>query len=476
MGIINTVAHWYKVLKISHSDNDLIAGIQQRQLRKLLRYAVANSEFYQDLYKGIDLDACLLSDLPTVTKAVMMDNYNRFVTDKRLKLKDLQSWVNDRRNAGRYYLGEFIPFLTSGSTGQNALISYHRDAVEVVKATLFASYPFQANRSINGHIKTTVGYLVGRKPRVAAVLVPGGNIHQFYARIPTYHRFFMDLKFFSVLDPLDRNIEELNKFQPDQIMTNSFFIALLAQEQLAGRLQIGFKHPMSYIAGFGEVLTGHTRELATKAWNMIAQDSYGAMECYLMATSCQKHGNLHQMSHLGIIEIVDRNCNPVPPGQYGEKILLTNLFNITQPLIRYEIEDIVGFADHNCSCGSPLPTLLPVQGRAKDFFYFKKADGGYEKFLPNLLIIPLNYMQEIRQFQFVQTDRNELSVNYVLQRRTPDMERKLEQTITKVLAQKGLENHVTLKFHRVETIARDERSGKYKPVISLGPPSNLDTP
>lgn len=376
MGAINTVANWYKILKIIHSGKGSIEDLQQQRMRRLLGHAMSKSEFYQDLYRGIDLENCSLQDLPIVTKAAMMDNYDRFVTDKRLKLHEIRRWVKDNQNDEKLYLGEFYPFTTSGSTGANALITYHRKAVDVIQAGLFANYPFQPERSIYDHIKTIAGYLFGSRPRIAVILVSRGNIYQFFKRVPTLHRLFINLRVFSLMDDLDRIVKELNEFQPDQLITNAFFIALLAQEQLAGRLNIAFKHPMSYIAGVGEVLTEHTRELASKAWNMKIQDTYGAMECYLMATSCSVYDHLHVLSYLCIIEIVDRNYKPVPQGQYGDKILLTNLFNFTQPIIRYEIDDVTGYATQRCECGSPLPTLLPLPGRTIDNFYFKKPHGG----------------------------------------------------------------------------------------------------
>ena len=95
-----------------------------------------------------------------------------------------------------------------------------------------------------------------------------------------------------------------------------------------------------------------------------------------MATSYAEFGNLHAMSDLCILVIVDRDNNPVAPGQYGEKILLTNLLNYTQPIIRYEIEDVSGYANQSCRCGLSFPTLLPIQGRTTDFMYFRKPQGG----------------------------------------------------------------------------------------------------
>jgi putative adenylate-forming enzyme len=475
MGIINTIASWYKILKIIHSDINSIEKLQLQRLRRLLRYATDKSEFYRDLYQGIDLENCSLQDLPIVTKAAMMDNYDRFVTDKRLKLHEIQTWAKDKQNDGNFYLGEFSPFMTSGSSGANALITYHRKALEVIQASLIANYPFQPKRSIYDHIHTIGGYLFGKKPRVAVITVPRGNLDPLFKRVPTLRHLFINMKILSMLDPLDRIVEELNKYQPDQLTSNTFFIALLAQEQLAGRLNIAFKHPMSYIAGSGEVLAEHTRELASRAWNMKVQNTYGAMECYLMATSCRTYDHLHLMSYLCMIEIVDRRYKPVPQGQYGEKILLTNLFNFTQPIIRYEIEDVTGYANQSCECGSPFPTLLPVQGRTTDFFYFKNPRGGYDQFPPNILNAWLLYMHEVRQYQIVQTARNELTFIYVSQNRAINIEQKLKQALAEALAQRGFEDHVSLRFKQVESIPRHERSGKYKPMISLGAPNGLDT-
>jgi phenylacetate-coenzyme A ligase PaaK-like adenylate-forming protein len=402
----------------------------------------------------------------------MMDNYDRFVTDKRLKLYEIQNWVRDQQNDANFYLGEFSPFMTSGSSGEYGLITYHRKELDVVRASGLANIPFQPKRSLYDHIRTISGYFFGKKPRIAVLVIPRGTVEPMFRRIPTLHRLFITVKIISLLDPLDQIVEKLNEFQPDQLYSSSFFIALLAQEQLAGRLNLAFSHPMSFISGVGEVLTEHTKNLALEAWNMRIQDTYGAVECYIMATSCSEGDHLHTLSNLCIIEIVDQYNNPVPHGQYGEKILLTNLFNFTQPIIRYEIEDVTGYANLNCDCGSPFPTLLPVKGRTTEFLYFKKPQGGYEQFHPYIIRIPLFYMHDVRQYQIVQTARNELTFIYALQNQAVDIEQELIQTLNEALAQRSLENHVKVHLKQVDSIPRHERSGKYKYVISLGMPND----
>ena len=475
MGVINTIAEWYKILKIIHKNNGATEEFQQRRLRRLLRYAFDHSEFYRALYQGIDLKSCSPRDLPIVTKTAMMDNYDRFVTDRRLKLHEIQKWTKDPQNVEKFYLGEFSPFFTSGSTGQNALITYHRKATETIQASLLANYPFKPERSVFDHIQKGAGFLFSKRPRVAVMTTPKGNVFQIFKRVSRLHCLFLNMKIFSYMDPLEQNVEELNKFQPDQLISAAFYIALLAQEQLAGRLHLAFHHPEAYIASCSEILTEHTRVLASKAWNMKINDLYGATECFHIATSCSASSCLHLMNYLCILEVVDGHNEPVPQGQYGEKILLTNLVNFVQPIIRYEIEDVTGFASQSCQCGSPLLTLLPLQGRTKDVFYFKRPQGGYKQIPPMGLQAALYNIYEVRQYQIVQTAQNELTCIYVPEEKAINIEPKLRQALQEVLAKRDLDQHVTLRLRHVEFIPRDARSGKYRPTISLDAPEGLDT-
>ncbi len=41
-----------------------------------------------------------------------------------------------------------------------------------------------------------------------------------------------------------------------------------------------------------------------------------------------------------VIEIVAEDGRPVPPGRPGANVLLTNLINYAQPLIRYALTDV----------------------------------------------------------------------------------------------------------------------------------------
>ena len=475
MGLTRFFHNYYTALRCNYSSYQHILRIQNRRLRNLLLYATQNSEFYRDLYDGIDVVHCRLGDLPVITKSAMMDNFDRLVTDSGIKLQKIQEWTAEKNNFGKMYDGKFLPVPSSGSTGNYALVVYDRRAVDIIQSGLLARHPLLNRTSLFTHLKMLVMQLLGHKTRIAIMTAPRGNIAFFAKNAPPFHRRFGELKFLSTLDPIEEIVATLNEFKPDGLSANSFLLPILAQEQLAGSLNIKFDRPTSFLVGAAEPLTEHTRGLALKAWNMNIQNDYGASECFFMATSCQQFGQLHAMSDLCILEAVDENYKPVPPGQCGEKILVTNLANSVQPIIRYEIEDIVGYAGQPCKCGLPFPTLLPMQGRKFDYLYFQKPQGGYERIHPYRLTVSLYYLHELKQYQIIQTKRNELTFIYVPQSDESKIEKQLQQTLENDLRNAGLESRVRLKLKRVEAISRDHQSGKYKVVNSLPGPPDIDS-
>lgn len=83
-----------------------------------------------------------------------------------------------------------------------------------------------------------------------------------------------------------------------------------------------------------------------------------------MAVDCD-HGWLHVNSDWVVLEPVDADHAPTPPGIASHTVLLTNLANRVQPLIRCDLGDSVLARPDPCPCGSPFPAIR-VQGRRDD--------------------------------------------------------------------------------------------------------------
>ncbi len=92
-----------------------------------------------------------------------------------------------------------------------------------------------------------------------------------------------------------------------------------------------------------------------------------------MAFSCD-HDWLHVNSDWVILEPVEKDFHPTPAGEPSHTVLLTNLANRIQPLIRYDLGDSVLMRPDSCPCGSSLPAIR-VAGRHDDVLRLKAADG-----------------------------------------------------------------------------------------------------
>ena len=80
---------------------------------------------------------------------------------------------------------------------------------------------------------------------------------------------------------------------------------------------------------------------------------------------------MHIADDLVILEPVDTQGNIVPYGQPADRVLLTNLYNLDQPLIRYDIADGMTITDAPCPCGCAHRRITDVQGRMDGVFEFR---------------------------------------------------------------------------------------------------------
>ena len=479
MGVPRIISLIVQLTRRNLADPAEIAAVQEKRFRKLLRRAVAGSAFYRELYKGKDLKTCRLTDLPTVNKKQMMANFDDFVTDRRLKRTEIRKWLEDKNNLGKMYLKKYILFHTSGTTGENALVVYDRRALDHIHAVVIARHALEAEPTGWEKLKIFFETTFREHHRLATVVMTGGPYPAYTAALftPPLHHLFVNHKVFSLLDPIDRIVKDLNEFQPYSMFCYPSLLELLAREQLEGRLNISLNKFASSLSAGSEPLSASTKRLAREAWGKDVQDTYGTSECFVMARSCRHFDRMHVMTDLCILEVVDRNNNPVPPGQAGDKILITNLFNYAQPFIRYEISDVTGYSTEPCGCGWPFPTLLPVEGRTDDIFYIDRPGGGYEGVHPYLFLGPIVELDEVREYQLAQTGRNEVTFSFVPVGDDPGIEQRVRKVLEDGMAMASLSGRIHLITQRVPAIPRDARSGKFRAIISrIGPPADLDEP
>lgn len=327
-------------------------------MRLLREHAYANSPFYRRFHKG--LEDRPLDELPVLSKALLMEHFDELVTDPMVRLADVEEHVSALRGNERF-LGRYYVASTSGSTGRRGLFLWDFAEWTTVLASYNRSFDWAGSRAGLTH-RTKMAVVSTTTPWHQSARV-GASVQSSW--VPTLR---LDSG-----DPMESIVERLNDWQPEVLVAYASMVHLLAEEQLAGRLRIS----PDFIFSASEVLTDETRRRAEGAWRKKPFNVYAATEPAGIASECDRHAGMHLFEDLVITEVVDENNRPVPPGVYGEKVLVTVLFSRTMPLIRYEMSDSVRPAEHRfCPCGRPFALMDGIQGRAEDVLRFPAASGG----------------------------------------------------------------------------------------------------
>ena len=369
---------------------------QARRLREVVGHALAHSAYYRQVIGNSGRDV-RLSELPVLTKTILMAEFDRIVTDPRIRLADAERHVAGEQ-AGEPLLGEYRIVGSSGTTGQWGVVIYDRTAWEIASAGVLRALATQG---------------ISAAARVVGIGAPTHR-HMTNRLFAELRGGLGDVPRLAVTTPLGEVVEVLNAYRPEVIVTYPSFIRRLAEEQQAGRLRIA---PRTF-SSVAETLTRDVRELARETWGAAVLNVYAATETSLIGVECPAASGLHLVEDLLVLEVVDENNRPVPTGVAGRKVLVTNLFNQALPLIRYEISDVVTIAEGTCACGRPHLRLASIEGRQEDVLNLPARHGGRVDLHALLLGRTLRRMPEIRQYQ-VSPRRDGLTVRIVVREATP---------------------------------------------------------
>lgn len=157
---------------------------------------------------------------------------------------------------------------------------------------------------------------------------------------------------------IDDYIERLESFQPALIDSYPSALGLIASRAL----ELGARIRPRAILTSSETLLPGQRRLAEKAFECPVTDQYGSAEMIAFIAQCH-HGTYHVWPSYGIVEVLV-DGRPAKPGESGE-LVCTGFINSAMPLIRYRTGD-TAVAGDGCTCGSPYPSILQIEGRMDD--------------------------------------------------------------------------------------------------------------
>ena len=413
-----------------HWTRQQITDYQSIRLGQLRAHASAYSPFYRKFHFGYESKP--LGQLPVLTKSELMTHFDELAVDRNIRIAEVRSHLNQLKGDG-LYRGKYRVTQTGGSTGTPGI--FLDDRIEW--ATIIASY---------SRAQEWAGIIAGltRRTRLAVVssLVP---FHQSARVGASVDSPFIPIRRFDSTDKLDAIVAGLNSWQPQNLIAYASMLRILAEEQLSGSLRISPQAVMSA----SEVLMEESRNHIRRAWNCEPFDVYAATETAGIASECSKHRH-HLFEDLVITEIVDEQNRPVPPGEFGAKLLVTVLFSRTQPLIRYEISDRVKMSNVPCDCGVGFSLLGGIEGRAEDILELPDRAGVPVKIHPNIFHKLLESLP-IRGWQVVQ-EPDAIRVLLVAPEPQLDLELLARETARRLEQQGAV--HLQIRVERVNATTR----------------------
>lgn len=448
----------WEAWRFRRGDGAAIAYRQRKRLHELVHHARTASPYYRHLYRNVPSGPVDVRSLPVTAKRELMDHFDDWVTDPDITIEALRrDFLADPSLAGAPYLGRYHVVTTSGTTGDPAVIVHDGPSWALLSLV---------GRRGEWHSVTArnvLGGMARRGLRVAALFAGGGHFGAAAAlesarrRSPALAR---RLRVFSVLRPVQDLVTELNEFQPTALEGYPTALVLLAAEQRAGRLNI---RPVLAIVA-GEHLSAAVRADIESTFDCLVQNRYGSAEFVALGAQCSA-GPIHVNSDWFLFEPVDENHHPVPAGVTSHTVLVTNLANHVQPLIRYDLGDRVTVAIDPCACGNRLPAIT-VEGRTGDLLVFSAPDGRTVSILPLALGTVIEETPGIRRFQAIRIGPTAVSVRLSLSPHADQIQvwADVDQRLSAFLAEQGVPD-VSIE-HSAEPPAVDPRTGKFRQVWS----------
>lgn len=414
-----------------------VLDIQQRRLRKMLRFAFEHSRYYRAAFRaagitGQNIDKMPIERFPTIDKQVLIDRFEDIVTVKGITQEKMRRFDTEK-NAGKNLGGKYHIVHSSGSTGKPAYFLYDDKAwdtmlIGIIRAALWnMSMPeilrFKQQRS-------KILYIAAADGRYGGAMAVGDGLDDL-----GFEKLVLDVQI-----PTYELIKKLSNFKPDVIIGYPTAINILSQ---IGELNLS----PGRIITCGEPLGRDMHRSFRRHFRCDVINFYGASESIAIGVGDDKSGGIYLFDDMNYIEVAE------------DGIYLTCLYNFAQPLIRYKIGDIVSPA--RCDKRYPFSKLGNISGRSEDIIWFANAHGRKE-FLHPLSVEGL-CIEGLIDYQFVVTSSTHFEI-HIQTAGNKNVTEELELYLRRILASNGLEN-VNFDIKPVNTIGADKQTGKKRLIV-----------
>lgn len=421
-----------------------IKKLQQKKLRKILKYAYDNSEFYRKTFQasGItdkNIKSAPLEYFPTIDKQVLLSHFDEIITVSDITQEELLRFDENTEKDRRAFKGKYHVVHSSGSTGKPGYFVYDNNAwndmlIGIIRAALWGMSMPRILKFLAE--KPRIAYIAATDGRYGGAMAVGDGIDGVGAS-----QIYLDVK-----TPLSELAERVSRFKPNMIIGYSSAVKILAELVESGEIKLY----IARVVTCGEPLGANLRRYLENAFNTKVINFYGASESLALGVEIDPEQGMILFDDMNVVEVCE-------DGMY-----LTSLYNFAQPLIRYRLSDCLTLERAGESC--PFTRAVGLLGRNEDVLWFEDSKGNREFLHP--LAVEGFCIEGLTDYQFVQLDNNafemraQISSNYS----RSAIRAKIIGQMEAVLNEKRLD-FVNFDIKFVNEIAPDTATGKKRLII-----------
>ncbi|MGK5033807.1 F390 synthetase-related protein [Janthinobacterium sp. LB3P118] len=319
---------YWRTRRLRFADRAQLDAYQQEQLARFIDVLCARSRYFAP-YRSLPL-----AQWPTMNKALMLEHFDAMNTEGVTLAQAMASAMAAEHSRDfTPAVGDITVGLSSGTSSRRAVFTVSpREKAQWAGVMLAKALPD--------------GLFSGE--RVALFLRANSNLYT-AVRSP-----WLTFAFYDLFEPFDSLCAQLAQYQPSVIVAPAQVLRQLALRVIDGSLALAPKKVISV----AEVLEAQDRALIVQAFGAV-HEIYQATEGFL-ASTCE-HGVLHLNEEYVHIE---------PQWLDGEQRrfvpVITDFTRITQPIVRYRLDDILLARATPCPCGRATRAIDGIEGRCDD--------------------------------------------------------------------------------------------------------------
>jgi len=376
----NVLKYLSNIRDIPQNSQAEIRGVQKEKLVRVLKNACKNIPYYRKLFNNCGI---LVEEL-----SLPEDISNIPVLTKEIFKQDLSLFMNTNHN------GCVSEETTSGTVGNPLVIPIDRHKSASIRAVMYRNY---------GWYNIDVG---DKQARFWGM--PSAPKLHLRESLKDFFSNRIRLSAFNISDDAFRQfVKKLQKFRPKYFYGYPSLLYKFSQWLSDNKIAMNDLN-LSAIICTGEVLYDFQRKGIGSTFQCKVVNEYGTTETGIIAFECQD-GNLHINSdHVYLESIKSEEFTD------AGSLVVTELNNFYNPLIRYRLGDLGSISEDSCKCGIGFPILKNLTGREGNFIVTPT-----NKYIFSA-ILSYTFKDGIKQFQGIQNEKDELVIKIVRDKKLTD--------------------------------------------------------